>query len=288
MNPGLTMEKYRKIRALYDNLINYIGITDDENKLFIPEGDYTNESIIRGLCSSLQNSGRMINSIKFNDRSDKSNKNSISKALYNYNAEECVKKYNCWQALYEELLIQGINDNGKKRQNGEKQRITNWEKYAKGLYEGIHYLLDNNNKGFETIKALVKQSNDIQSITDKEINIITGISEKITGMGIALVCDWLKECGCVWLVKPDAHIKEVYRNLIEPHKEKVTEKEIIIDMFDYATLIKEKEDKYMTAYKLDKMIWLICTGDFYQYDKKISKDEFVSLLIVSNFVMSSF
>jgi hypothetical protein len=91
-------------------------------------------------------------------------------------------------------------------------------------------------------------------------------------MGIALTCDWLKECGCTWLVKPDTHIIEVYKHLTGIKDNKNIEEKVIVDMFDYALLIREKLDQSMTAYKLDKMMWLICTGDFYQKDIKIGRD----------------
>ena len=51
MNAGLTIEKYQTMRDLFERLIKYVGIPTDENKLFIPEGNRSNESIIERLCS---------------------------------------------------------------------------------------------------------------------------------------------------------------------------------------------------------------------------------------------
>lgn len=273
MNNELTIEKYLTIKEIFDDLRIIAGIPDNCNKLFEPEGACSNESIVERLCSSLQNSGQMRNSIMFNEK-NKENRDKIKEAVCDYDSAIFFKRYANWESLYDSFIKNGLKDNGKNRQVKKEYSnnipLTNWEKYAKGLFEGINFLANNN--GFEIVKGLIDLTSTINKITDIEINKIKTISNHIPGFGLALTCDWLKECGCTWLVKPDIHIIEVYKHLINSGNDKIKNEELIIDMFDYSILIQHEVDKSMTAYKLDKMIWLICTGDFYQYNIKIGRD----------------
>ena len=273
MNNELTIEKYLTIKEIFDDLRIIAGIPDNCNKLFEPEGACSNESIVERLCSSLQNSGQMRNSIMFNEK-NKENRDKIKEAVCDYDSAIFIKRYANWESLYDSFIKNGLKDNGKNRQVKKEYSnnipLTNWEKYAKGLFEGINFLANNN--GFEIVKGLIDLTSTINKITDIEINKIKTISNYIPGFGLALTCDWLKECGCTWLVKPDIHIIEVYKHLINSENDKIKNEDLIIDMFDYSILIQHEVDKSMTAYKLDKMIWLICTGDFYQYNIKIGRD----------------
>lgn len=270
MNEKLTIDKYNKIYAIFDGLRSVVGITNEQLPLlFVPEGSSTTESIFERLCSSLQNSGQMSNSIKFNS----DNRELIKNVVYNYNMQKFTKNYTKWEDVYDAFISRGISDQGKERKvikNYNKNKPeTNWEKYSKGLFEGVNYLLSG---GLEKIRELISYSEKINRVEDAYVKEIYSISNKIHGLGFALTCDWLKECGCTWLAKPDTHIVEVYKHLIGmSSNSKVSEIQVIKDMFDYAELIKTK-DTDMTTYKLDKMIWLICTGNFYQFDIQIGRD----------------
>ena len=269
MNRNLTIAKYKIIYDIFNNLRLAAGIQDDEvSLLFVPEGSNRKKSIFYRLCSSLQNSGQMSNSIRFSH----DNKELISNVTCDFDANAFLNNHRNWKAVYNSLTDHGKNDNGKNRQtqkqysNGSVPE-TNWERYAKGMFEGAHYLCDENENGYRQIRKLIQKNDNIDLISDDLFNSIKDISLNIHGLGIPLTCDWLKECGCTWLVKPDTHINKVYNHLAGlPYEFYVPEKTIIQDLFEYSMRIRESEDETMTAYKLDKMIWLICTGNFYQYN----------------------
>lgn len=86
-----------------------------------------------------------------------------------------------------------------------------------------------------------------------------------------MTCDWLKECGCVWLAKPDVHINGVVDRLQPVNV--VKDKDVLWQMYSWSEAIKQAEvDLAMTAYKLDKIIWLLCTGDFYLDNKRTGRE----------------
>lgn len=257
--------KIELYKELYSNLVSLALVAGiDEvrlQKYFVPEGDVTSKCILFRLCSSLQNSGMMSNSIKFNDK-DVTNRNIIKKVLLDFNTMEAAAKYlpeGC-ESIYKAMIEAGIKDNGIK-----EKRKSNWEKYCRGLYDGLKFLVTDN--GEKIINELVKAS----CLTENELKKISEISNQIHGLGFALTCDWLKECGCTWLAKPDVHINEVIKYMKQ--NDKLKDEEIIMMMFSWAKTIESNNvDKNATAYKIDKIIWLLCTGEFYLDNIRIGRE----------------
>ena len=82
---------------------------------------------------------------------------------------EEVKKYRSWEEIYDKLKAKGITDNGAEKRkarkqeadkaNKKKEKETNWEKYAKGLFDGIIFLTSTPDSGLEKIRELTKKRN---------------------------------------------------------------------------------------------------------------------------------
>lgn len=250
-------------KALYRNLVSYASVAGvDESalqKYFIPEGNTSSDSILFRLCSSLQNSGMMRNSIKFND-TDTTYRDIVKKVLFNFDANKAAATYTDWESIYNAMLTGGITDNGIK-----DKKESNWEKYCRGLNDGLRFMTVGN--GEKIIKDLVA----VSELTEKELRDISIISNQIHGLGLPLTCDWLKECGCTWLAKPDVHINGVVKYL--KADEKLKDEDVIKLMFSWAETVKlSGEDKDATAYKIDKIIWLLCTGEFYLDDRRVGRE----------------
>lgn len=247
-------------------------ITENELKdYYVPEGQLLKQNYLERLASSLQNSGMMHNSIRFNESEERYNH--IKNTLFNFDSEEILKKYSNWQELYSVLTNNGDFDNGIKKNTDDKR--TNWGKYAKGLYCGVEFL--KNEQGSEKIALLCNEPTTTDELY-KKIKEIKEIEKRIHGLGFALTCDWLKECGCTWIAKPDIHIKIVCSAIDgKSETELMSDVDIIKFMFNISKEIKQKYSD-VTAYKLDKMIWLICTGNFYLQKDKIGRDTILSLL----------
>ncbi len=236
-----------------------------------PEGLLLSQNYLHRLASSLQNSGMMHNSIRFNESQERYEH--IKEVLFDFNCEKSVQKYNNWFDLYNALTKGGTFDNGVQKESEEKR--TNWGKYAKGLFDGIVFLANEN--GMNKIDELCKAPLDTKEFKEK-IKELKTIEKRVHGLGFALTCDWLKECGCTWLAKPDINIKVVCSAILgKDSTEQISDIETIEIMFDLANVIK-KDDPAITPYMLDKMIWLICTGNFYLQKDKIGRDTILSRL----------
>lgn len=85
--------------------------------------------------------------------------------------------------------------------------------------------------------------------------------------GPALAHDFLKECGCLWLAKPDSHLRNALRRLELVKDEKDAEKfadHLCERVHCLAKVVREElNDPSTTPYGFDKTIWLLCTGSFY-------------------------
>ena len=43
-------------------------------------------------------------------------------------------------------------------------------------------------------------------------------------------------------------------------------------MFSWAKAVRTTGDNTVTAYKIDKMLWLLCTGEFYLDDRRTGRE----------------
>lgn len=265
-----TKELTKLYTTLYSDLVSLAsvaGVTEGElQKYFIPNGGTTSENILFHLCSSLQNSGMMRNSIKFNDTTTApAYRKAIENVMCGFDAKAAAARYNNnWEDIY-----QAINERISDRGSGEKKE-TNWQKYCRGLYDGLVFL-NNQFFDYQNGERAIEQFKLKTELTDNELKLINIISNRIHGLGFSLTCDWLKECGCLWLAKPDVHINSVIMRLEGVNK--IKNDEVLRVMFSWAEDVKNSGvDSSATAYKLDKIIWLLCTGEFYLDNKRIGRD----------------
>ena len=101
------------------------------------------------------------------------------------------------------------------------------------------------------------------------------ISIEISGIGFPLACDFLKEIGFMNFGKPDVHLKEIFKalNLIDPNENSAIKQ-------DYQTLKlidKIARANGITSFEVDKIFWLIGSGNFYLENIKIgrNRNEFI-------------
>jgi len=102
------------------------------------------------------------------------------------------------------------------------------------------------------------------------------ISTKISGMGFALACNCLKELGYTDYSKPDVHLIDIFYELGLSENKQIDVFEAIARMSDDCLEIDIK----VTPYKIDKIMWLICSGRFYRHNVTIKnkKEEFIKML----------
>lgn len=84
------------------------------------------------------------------------------------------------------------------------------------------------------------------------------LSQEIPGMGFALACDFLKELGYAKFGKPDVHIRDIFQAAGLCDK-------LTSDYQLLRTLCRVADHANVSAYEVDKVFWLIGSGDFYNH-----------------------
>ncbi|GAB7087291.1 hypothetical protein [Marinifilum fragile] len=156
-------------------------------------------------------------------------------------------------------------------------RTTNrslWPQYCQSVIESAHFL-----KSFDTAEKFYKWSDFFANDSKSKPALPLMISIEISGIGFPLACDFLKELGFEEYGKPDVHLKDIFKALgiIDPNEKSVTKQ-------DYATLKaidRIAKANNLTSYAVDKVFWLIGSGNFYLTNKNIGrqKQEFIKKIM---------
>ncbi len=104
------------------------------------------------------------------------------------------------------------------------------------------------------------------------------LSFEIDGFGFALSCDLLKEMGYVKFGKPDTHIKDIFIELgLLSYVSKSSSK---ADYFSLKIIERMAKSNNTTPYAVDKLLWLIGSGNFYLDELEIGskKRDFIKLM----------
>ncbi|MBP8017158.1 hypothetical protein KAZ01_04070 [Candidatus Gracilibacteria bacterium] len=184
--------------------------------------------------------------------------------LEDYNPKKVNQKYELnWELLF--------NDFKNQFNNNYKMDITNkrnaWVMYSKGVLSCSLFL--NNFDSFSDFDNFVK-SFFLNEFTIASLPML--LEKEIFGFGFPLACDFLKELGYVQYGKPDVHLKDIFYEL------KITNNKSDYEIFKKIVKIGiiTKNDPVI----VDKIFWLIGSGNFYESKIKIGrkKEEFIKYI----------
>ncbi len=145
-----------------------------------------------------------------------------------------------------------------------------WPQYCQTVIDAAHFLCS-----YKNVDDFYKWTDFFAEDYRAKPALPLIISYEISGIGFPLACDFLKELGFAEYGKPDVHLKDIFKalNLVDKQEKSTTK-------LDYQTLkvidrIAKANDT--TAYSVDKVFWLIGSGNFYLSDIKIGrrKSEFI-------------
>lgn len=191
--------------------------------------------LLKRFCIGLQNYRHMTNAINYvqysgNEQYDEDD-NKIFVIAKSFLNKESINDSELLKTFEKELQI---------------TKNSSWERYSRGLVDAINYINGLKREKFvETLEKINK---------DNDKSALKSIYKDIHYMGEALAYDFVKEIGCRNVIKPDTHIKDIARELLDiTHNITQT----IID------LCKDNKN-VIDAYYADKILWLCCSGNFYE------------------------
>lgn len=218
------------------------------------------EEIFERFIGSAQNYQGMPNFIKFGERKER-----IKYLLHNYDLQWISNQ------KVDDLFIIFINEFNIKITH-QNIKYNSWYKWSNSIIDSAKFL--SSFKNAQEFDNFVKQF-------DFNLPIRTAlpllISTKISGIGFALACDVLKEMGYTNYVKPDVHIIDICYELgLCDSRDQIKIFETMIKIVDD----NKTYDINVTPYKIDKIFWLICSGNYYLHNVKTksNKKDFIKML----------
>ena len=283
------------IEKSIERLAELYGMSKPDLEKYYTLTDYQFESI-RGLSGinlvfaqyafHAQNSQRIDKIVKFMDNFD-----FIKEKTKNFNPSSFLEEYHFKTENDRNETVENIikafkydEDTGKglkwSEEKSEKRPGAMIKRYANALIDGAVYFKD-----FETKEDVIDdfekhyQNEDFKEL----ISYANGLFKH--GFSVALCCDFLKELDPRFkLGKPDIHLKEVlakYKGLHIGFYKKNGIKYDFKCLSDFLELVKEIQKTYpnITAYMLDRQIWLCCTGNFFLDDIEDIKQLFMKGIV---------
>ncbi|PID63580.1 MAG: hypothetical protein CR974_01740 [Gammaproteobacteria bacterium] len=216
----------------------------------------TTSDLFKQFISHAKNRQGMPNSI--------GNLENLSTILCCFDVAKVVEKYTSWEELFDAIDVSPYNPPGRMVKDNNK---SHWVIYCKSIISVANFL--SRYKNISEFKIFI---NGFLTNEQSQLALPLLLSKEIFGFGFALACDFLKENVSPEFIKPDTHINDIALGLGITSS---TEDYIIFkDMLTYCHKIK------VLPYKVDKLFWLVGSGDFYLSDIKInsSKDDFISFV----------
>lgn len=266
----MTLTSKQQLQSIYqyswDYLLNMLPETMKEHDLIqYFQGDVkdfnTLSEVFERLIYSAQNYQSMPNVIKFDSRYT-----GIKDVLYDFNYLEVknISDLDLYYKLRETFKITSVDS-----------KHNSWLKWSKSIIDAATFISKFND--VEDFKCFVAKF-DYNAQTRIALPLL--IEKKVRGVGFALACDFLKELGYLEYAKPDVHLIKVFVELGMSDN-------AAIDVFESIVLMSDacKElDESITPYKIDKVIWLICSGKFYLNDIEIGGQREKFIEHVSNLI----
>ncbi|MBL7994387.1 hypothetical protein JNM05_03360 [bacterium] len=257
-------------KAALDFLLSFDAITEADLKIQL-ESEMAKPNdlklIYKRLCESAQNKqmsskviGQSIGGI-----------DNLKKILLDFDPHKVTQTFT--KKDQTKLLKTIINELKPKGQIRTTNRSL-WPQFCQSIIDSAYFL-----QTFKTAADFYNWADFFANDSRAKPALPLMISIEITGIGFPLACDFLKEIGYVQYGKPDVHLKDIFKalDIVDPSEKSIFKQ-------DYATLKaidRIARNNNTTAYAVDKVFWLVGSGDFYLTNKKIGrqKQKFIDLMI---------
>lgn len=232
-------------------------ITDEQleeytTKTDVKNTDYSLKDALRMLIICLQDYQAMPKVIKYKERQAL-----INPVICDLDSEEIVKQWD-GETLYRKFCTMFEIHNQESKRNS-------WLKFAKGIVSSAKFL-----SRFDTVEDFKGFLDCFRynEYTKEALPLL--LSQEIYGIQFALACNWLKELGLTYYPKPDIHMVKVFSALGICEENEVD---------CYKAMIVLAEKCSVSTYSLDKVVWLICSGNYYRQEIEITskklRDKFI-------------
>ena len=219
--------------------------------------------LLFGMLYHASNRWQMRNAIGNREKLDE-----LRTHLEDFNPQSIINKYgNDWKKLFGT-----IKDNYTPPRPMEINNPNNsWVKFCKTIISASHFL-----SRFSTVGEFDEFVEQFYLNEYTRVALPLLLDSEVFGLGFALACDFLKENGYPKFVKPDVHIKAIFKGL-DISRQKASDYEVFKDVIRFSEEIGE------IPYAVDKLFWLVGSSNFYlNNDIKIRTDRDLFIKEVKN------
>lgn len=260
-------KKDKKIYKLAFKFFELQGITENDVMIHcqIPNNPKNLSDLYEKMAITAQNKNMSSNVIGLSKYV-----NILRKKLYDFNVHEISKHF---PAGSEKNLLKIIDNILNQTGNSTINKGDLWIDFCKSLISAAHFFAK-----FENLESFMSMANKL--VEDKRTRNALPflISSEIYGIGLPLACNFLKEIGFIEFGKPDVHLTYIFENLdlVDKYYAAKSKKDYMI----LKAIQRMAENNNTNAYVIDKIFWLIGSGNFYLINKKIDlkKEEFVNFI----------
>lgn len=181
--------------------------------------------------------------------------NELEEHLFKFSPNDILQHYHKWEDVFNAIDRSNYSPHGSMNKNNKRSL---WVQFSKSIISIAKFL-----SRFEKIEDFNKYIDLFLKTEDTRAALALLLGTEIHGYGFALACDFLKENVSPEYVKPDVHIKYIFTKLGISKKSSDMDWQIYRDAIAFAQEIGEK------PYTVDKVFWLVGSGNFYNVQKTI-------------------
>ncbi len=189
----------------------------------------------------------------------------ISSFVYDWDFQKVNENYDSWEKLFDAIKSSDYTPPGRMLKDNSHNY---WVQFCKSILSISLFV-----SRFKNIEEFNKFVEVFYFNEETRIALPLLLKEEIFGYQFALSCDFLKENGYPEFIKPDVHIIDIFRGLNLSNGNN--------DFQIFRDVIKFSKSINKLPYEVDKIFWLIGSGDFYLNDIKVhtSKKDFINSII---------
>jgi len=190
----------------------------------------------------------------------------LTRVLYDFDSKKVNGEFgDDWAKVLDEIEFQ-LQPSGKIRRTPRSL----WPLFCRSITSSARFLCQFHDSS-EFLNWVDVFDSDIKS----RLALPLLLSAEIEGIGFPLACDFLKGMGYFNFGKPDVHIKTIFSGL-----------DLVLQQVDdysvFKAISRVAESNSVTVYNVDKLFWLIGSGNFHENPElgsdgriQTNRDEFI-------------
>lgn len=184
--------------------------------------------------------------------------------LFEFSPIRVCQAYSTWEDLFDAIVTSDYTPPGR-MQKGNNRNF--WVIYCKSILSSAAFL-----SKYSRVDEFTTFVEGFYTNEDSRLALPLLLEHEIFGFGFALACDFLKETGYPEFIKPDTHINDIAYGIGITTSNSPFQ--VFKDVITYCRTIQK------LPYEVDKLFWLVGSGNFYLSKAKIStsKTHFIQLV----------